>query len=130
MKRKSLFSIHDPAGVKLLTRLRLGFSHLNEHKFRHNFKDTPSPMCNCGSETETTHHFFLRCPFYTKERQKLLNSLFETDSSLKTLDETSLLDIILYGSEKFKDCTNKVILFHSVNFIKTTERFDRSLIDH
>ena len=29
LKQKSLFAIHDPAGVKLLSRLRLKFSHLN-----------------------------------------------------------------------------------------------------
>ena len=57
-----LFSIHDPIGVKLLTRLRLKFSHLNEHKFRHNFKDTVVTMFDCGTETETTEHFFLCCP--------------------------------------------------------------------
>ena len=28
-----LFSVYDPLGVKLLTRLTLEFSHLNEHKF-------------------------------------------------------------------------------------------------
>ena len=38
LNQRSLFSIHDPVGVKLLTRLRLQFSHLNKHKFRHNFK--------------------------------------------------------------------------------------------
>ena len=63
LKQKSLFAIRDPAGVKLLSRLRLKFSHLNEHKFGHNFKDALSPICNCGSETETTDQFFLRCPF-------------------------------------------------------------------
>ena len=57
-----LFSIHDPTGVKLLTRLRLKFSHLNEHKFCHNFKDTVVTMFDCGTETETTEHFFLCCP--------------------------------------------------------------------
>ena len=30
--------IHNPSGLKLLTRLRLGLSHLNDHKFNHNFK--------------------------------------------------------------------------------------------
>ena len=35
---QSLFSIHDPKGVKLLSQLRLNFSHLNKLKFRHNFK--------------------------------------------------------------------------------------------
>ena len=35
-----IFNIHDQFGLKLLTRLRLGLSHLLEHKFRHNFEDT------------------------------------------------------------------------------------------
>ena len=45
---RSLFSIHNPQDVKLLSRLRLNFSHLNEHKFSHNFKERVSTMC--GSE--------------------------------------------------------------------------------
>ena len=59
-----VFAIHDPAGVKLLSRLQLKFSHLYKHKFRHNFKNALSPMCDWGSETETTDHFFLRCLFF------------------------------------------------------------------
>ena len=35
--QSNIYNIFDPIGLKLLTRLRLGFSHLNEHKFRHNF---------------------------------------------------------------------------------------------
>ena len=69
LNQRSLFSIHDPVGVKLLTRLRLQFSHLNEHKFRHNFKDCMSPMCDSGAATETTSHFLLRCQFFGNERQ-------------------------------------------------------------
>ena len=38
-KENSLFSIHNPVGVKLLTRLRLQLSHLNEDTFRHGFED-------------------------------------------------------------------------------------------
>ena len=34
-KENCLFSAYDPIGVKLLTRLRLIYSHLNKHKFRH-----------------------------------------------------------------------------------------------
>ena len=52
-----IFSIYDPLGVKLLTRLRLQFSHLNEHKFRHGFGDTINAMSACGSGAETTKHF-------------------------------------------------------------------------
>ena len=75
LKQKSLFAMHDPPGIKLFSRQRLKFSHLNEHKFRHDFKDALSQMCYCGSETETTDDFFLRCPFYAINKQKLLNDL-------------------------------------------------------
>ena len=34
----SIYSIHNHLGVKYLTRLRIGFSHLKEHKFKRNFK--------------------------------------------------------------------------------------------
>ena len=36
------FSIYEPLGIKLFNRLRVDFSHLNEHKFIHNFADTVS----------------------------------------------------------------------------------------
>ena len=40
----SIFDIHNPLGFKLLTRLRLGLSHLHEHKSRHRFQDTLNPL--------------------------------------------------------------------------------------
>ena len=58
-KENSVFGAYDIYGVKLLTRLGLRFSHLNEHKFRHNFNDTINPMCNCGAATEATIHLLL-----------------------------------------------------------------------
>ena len=39
-----IFNIHDEVGVKLLTRLRLGFSRFPEHEFRHNFANTLIPQ--------------------------------------------------------------------------------------
>ena len=58
-----IFNIHDKVGIKLLTRLRLGFSHLHEHKFRHNFADTLNPLYPCSIEPERTMQFFLCCRF-------------------------------------------------------------------
>ena len=131
LKQKSLFAIHDPAGVKLLSRLRLKFSHLNEHKFCHNFKDVLSPMCDCGSKTETKDHFFhLRCPFFAINRQKLLNDLLKIDPSLRNLKDELLLDIILYGSDKYNDTDNKEIFLHTFSFVKNTKRFERPLFGH
>ena len=37
--QRKTFNINDSVGVKLLTRLRLDFSHLREHKFRDGFRD-------------------------------------------------------------------------------------------
>ena len=55
------YKIYDPLGIKLLTRLRLGFSHLSENKFTHNFADSLNLLCSCSLETESAIDFFLRC---------------------------------------------------------------------
>ena len=50
----SAYKICDLLGIKLLTGLRLDFSHLSEHKFRHSFADLLNPLCSCFSETKST----------------------------------------------------------------------------
>ena len=87
-------------------------------------------MCDCGSETETADHFFLRCPFFTINRQKLLNDLLKIDPSLRNLKDELLLDIILYGSDMYNDTVNKEKLLHTISFIKNTKRFERPLFDY
>ena len=57
-----IFSVANIYGIKLLTRLRVGLSHLREHKFRHNFQDTINPLCSCSLETESISHFFSALP--------------------------------------------------------------------
>ena len=37
--KNPIYNIHDSMGIRYLTILRLGLSHLNDHKFRHNFQD-------------------------------------------------------------------------------------------
>ena len=71
----SIFGCHNPIGVKLLTRLRLGLSHLPEHKFKHSFQDTVNPICSCRKEVETTFNFLLSCPNYSEERLIILSKI-------------------------------------------------------
>ena len=40
--------MHNPHEIKLLTRLRVGLSHLREHKFRQNFQDSLDPLRKCS----------------------------------------------------------------------------------
>ena len=46
----SIFGCHNPIWVKLLIRLRLGLSHLYEHKFKHSFQDILNPLSSCGKK--------------------------------------------------------------------------------
>ena len=64
----SAFEINNPYGLKLLTRLRLGLSHLRYHKFWHNFHDCINPICVFGLEIETTTHFLLHWPLFQSAR--------------------------------------------------------------
>ena len=93
-RENSVFAVHDVNGLKLLTRLRLNFSHLNEHKFRHNFNDTINPMFSCSKEPETTLHYLLRCDFYSIYRLELLNDICALNHSLKNTSEENLLKVL------------------------------------
>ena len=63
-----IYNIHDPMGIKYRTRLRLGFNHLNDHKFRHNFQDCLNPLCPCSLEVESAIHYFLHFQYYNDIR--------------------------------------------------------------
>ena len=54
-----IFNIFNPEGLKLFTRLRLGFSHLNENRVRHNFQECLNALCTCGLETRNSSQYLL-----------------------------------------------------------------------
>ena len=124
---KSTYKIDDPLGIKLLTRLRLGFSHLSKHKFRHNFADSLNPLCSCSLETECTLHFFLRCQNHTTLCRALMTDLKNINHAIMSLNESDLLYVMLYGSKNFDNIMNISIIIATVKFIKNTERFDQPL---
>ena len=45
----NICNINNPLGLKLLTRLRIDFSHLKEYKFKHNFQDSLDSFCSYGN---------------------------------------------------------------------------------
>ena len=51
-----LSNIHNSSGIKLLTRLRLGLSHLNEHKLTTILMIVLILFCTCSLEPESTLH--------------------------------------------------------------------------
>ena len=127
VQRKN-FNINDSVGVKILTRLQLGFSHLREHKFRHGFRNILNPLCSCSIKAETTTHYFLGCHFYNAKTSALINELNEVGISFSSLNENKFIDLILYGSEKFDDKKNDKILISTIKFIKDSQRFNEKLL--
>ena len=73
--RKMLLKSIRPTGIKPLTILRLGFSYISDHKFRHNFADSLNPLCSCS--LESTLHFFPRCQNSTTLPRALMTYAFE-----------------------------------------------------
>ena len=73
---------HNLKGIRLLTRLCLGLSHLCEHKFKHSFQDCLHPVCFCSNEIETSTHYLLHYPTYKNERMTLLNKVKSINCSI------------------------------------------------
>ena len=85
-------------------------------------------MSHCSAETETTSHSFLRCHFFPNVRQKLRDDVYRLDVSVKHSNEESLIDGLLYGSNRLMT-VKKQILLHTICYIQPTKRFERPLID-
>ena len=77
---KPNYNIHNHIVLIILTRLRLGLSHLSEYKFKHNFQDCVNPLCPCSLNVSSLSHLsqnwkFLINPAYpgggTTKTQKM-----------------------------------------------------------
>ena len=98
-----VYNINDTIGIKLITRLNLGFSHLRELKVQHNFQDTLNSLCSCSIEAESTFHYFLRCHFFDALWAKFMNGLRNNDNELPTLGDENRTNILLYGNQIHDD---------------------------
>ena len=119
------YNIENYIGLKLLT--RLGLSHVNEHRFSHNFQNCINPLCTCSLEVELTVYFFLHCHHYHNIRAKLLNSLELIDTNLLKLSEERLTKVLLYGFSQLDQNQNRNILNSSMDYIVESKRFESSL---
>ena len=99
------YEIYDPLGVRLLNRLRLGFSHIRENTFRHNFADTLNPLYPCSLKTEDAEHYFLPCQNNVSFRATLMNVLNNINTAIVSLNSIDLLRVILYGDKSFNQKT-------------------------
>ena len=112
-----MYNIFDPIGLKFLTRLRLGFSHLDEHRFRHNFQECINPLCSCSLETENTSHYPLQCHHFSQNLINLMNSVNFGFENFDILFDNIKTDVLLYGDPRLDGESNKIILEATISYI-------------
>ena len=115
-----LHKIHDPSGVKFLTRLRLGLNHLSKHRLNHNFENWINLLCSCSLDVESTKYFFMRCYHYTNIFKILLNTV-------KPIVNNSILNIpndnfFIFGNCRFSLQMNSSIIKASDQYISKAQK--------
>ena len=120
----NVFIRHNPEGIKFITRIKLVLSHLQEHKFRHSFQNILKPICNCGSDIESSLHYLPHCPTYNTEKHILLSTLKNIDSNLLDFVEPILIETLLFDGNSFDINTNTNVLNAAIEHILSTKRFD------
>ena len=109
----STYNINDTKGLKLFTRLRLGLSHLGDHKFRHNFQECVSPMCYCRQDIKTTH-FLLHCPNQHSARKTLWHKTNQLSGTIFRQNDSTITKIFLFSDNKIDFETNKILLMSMI----------------
>ena len=104
----NIFNCHNSKGVKLLTRLRLGQSHLLEHKFQYSLQVSYNLICSCGKDIERLTHLLFHCANYSNERSTLLNIISIDGKTLKRND-IQVTEILLYDDSNPINIINTVI---------------------
>ena len=123
----SIFNLCNPKELKFLTSLRLGFSHLNEHKFNHNLQNCLNIFCTCSHIPKSTIHFFLHCHHYTDIRKVLFNKIKSIDEIIIVFPDEMLVKTILFGDPKYNSSRNLELLNAAVKYILDSNRFSISL---
>ena len=124
-----MFDCHNLKGTKYLTRLRLGFSHIHEHKFKNNIQDRFNPLCTCDCDVENRCNYLLHCPNFLVERNTLLKKITNIDSNILNQADATITKTLLFGNSKYSSEINLQILNGSIDFILTSKRFDEPLLN-
>ena len=104
-----IFNIKDKHGLSLLTKLRVEFSYLREHRFRHKF-NCNSPECLCDNGTESNSHYVLQCTRFRLQRATLLQSIRDIDPNIINFHIQNLTHTLLFGCDTVSADKNIKIL--------------------
>ena len=123
-KRYKHFGKGSKLGNTLITKIRVGRSSLNQHKFTIGISE--SPECFCHFKVESPEHYFLDCFLFSLERQNLFDLIEHYVPNFIRLNKKQKLEVILRGVniENEELLQTNITLTKAVqNFILSTKRF-------
>ena len=91
---KKCFNINDKTNIRVLTKLRVDFSDLRAHRFRHNF-NCLSPTCRCGLEDESNTHYLTSCNIFSDQRKNLYASVSSHIPNFNSLSNEEITQYLL-----------------------------------
>ena len=108
---------HNPQAIKYLSRIRLGLSHLREHKFKHSFQDTLNPVC--VPVDQILKRLVITSPpaLSLMQNEILLKNIKQIAASILNLNYSQSTHVLLHGDSSLKYETNTEILNSSMNYI-------------
>ena len=113
-----LFPIHH-------SRLRLGVSHLNEHKYKYIFQDCLNPLCLSSVDIESLFAFFFPMSSF---HNCICDPRWWFPVKCTNFFRQSLSGFTYWANPKFNSSQNNKILSFYISFIVKSERFNSSLL--
>ena len=100
------------SGLKSLTSLSVGLSHLRAHKFSHNFSECLDELFITGTNIKSKNHFhfLLQCLLYLSERETFMEKVLDVEFSVLDQNENCLCYTLPFGIDKLNDVKNLCIL--------------------
>ena len=103
-----MYNVYNIAGIRKLTKLRVSFIPLNEHRFRNSF-DCLIPRT------------------YDSLRSDLFSQLADVPGlNIARMKTRELYELLLYGDSKMNLIANRIIIEATILFIERSRRFDIS----
>ena len=115
----SVFGIYNPTVLPKLTQLSVCLCKLTDHIFRHNFRDTVSPMCSTNYGFEDINYFLLLCRSFDVQKKIILfgvDELVRPFVQIANLSNLALIHLLLHVDYDFSNIL-------SMNIIELTRCF-------
>jgi hypothetical protein len=117
--KKPYTKIHTGKCGIWLSRIRMGLSGLNAHRFTYNM--IASPVCLlCKNESESTLYYLWSCTVHTQARNNMMERL-EAETDLGHIDTNNIIQLLIRGETNNEN--HKIIYDIVTEYITITDRF-------